>query len=55
MQKNKWKVIKKGIVVKICNSIEEAEKHYKKYDCDCIKRVKEDDDLNDIFEYRKGG
>ena len=43
MDNDRWMVVKNGVPVQICNSIEEAEDVYCKYDCDEIRRV---DDSN---------
>lgn len=39
----RWQVIKGCVPVKLCNTIEEAEKVYVKYDCDEIRRIVDDD------------
>ena len=35
----RWQLLKDGVPIMICNSIEEAEKEYCKYDCDEMHRV----------------
>lgn len=44
MDNCRWMVVKGNVPVQICNSIEEAETVYQKYDCDEIRRVDDDDD-----------
>lgn len=38
----RWQVIKNSVPVALCNTIEEAEAHYAKYDCDEIRRIDDD-------------
>ncbi len=42
MDNCRWMVVKGNVPVQICNSIEEAETVYQKYDCDEIRRVDDD-------------
>lgn len=42
MDNCRWMVVKGNVPVQICNSIEEAEAVYQKYDCDEIRRVDDD-------------
>lgn len=44
---DRWQVIKNSVPVQICDSIEEAEEVYAKYDCDEIRRVKDEPEEND--------
>ena len=39
MDNDRWMVVKGNVPMQICNSIEEAEDIYHKYDCDEIRRV----------------
>jgi len=41
---DRWQVIKGCVPVEVCNSIEEAEKVYVKYDCDEIRRITDDEE-----------
>lgn len=46
---DRWQVIKGCVPVEVCNSIEEAEKVYVKYDCDEIRRITDDDEEQPIL------
>ena len=37
----RWQLLKDGVPVMVCNSIEEAEDEYCKYDCDEMRGVPE--------------
>ena len=37
----RWQLLKDGVPVMVCNSIEEAEDEYCKHDCDEMRRVQE--------------
>ena len=36
---DRWQLLKDGVPIMVCNSIEEAEKEYRKYDCDEMRRI----------------
>lgn len=46
---DRWQVIKGCVPVEVCNTIEEAEKVYVKYDCDEIRRITDDDEEQPIL------
>lgn len=37
----RWQLLKDGVPVMVCNSIEEAEDEYCKHDCDEMRRIPE--------------
>ena len=43
---DRWQVIKDGMTIAVCGSIEEAEQAYCKHDADEIRRLKEDKDAD---------
>lgn len=45
----RWQVIKGCVPVEVCNTIEEAEAVYVKYDCDEIRRITDDDEEQPIL------
>ena len=46
---DRWQVIKGCVPVEVCNTIEEAEAVYVKYDCDEIRRIADDDEEQPIL------
>lgn len=40
----RWQLLKDGVPVMVCNSIEEAENEYCKHDCDEMRRIPESED-----------
>lgn len=45
----RWQVIKGCVPVQLCDTIEEAERVYVKYDCDEIRRITDDDEEQPIM------
>lgn len=41
---DRWQVIKNGVSVQICNTIDEAEKVYVEVEADEIRRIADDND-----------
>ena len=39
----RWQLLKNGIPVMVCSSIEEAEDAYCKYDCDEMRKIESED------------
>ena len=42
----RWQLLKNGVPVMVCSSIEEAEDEYCKHDCDEIRKIPEDVQAN---------
>lgn len=45
---DRWQVLKDGVPVILCSSIEEAEDKYAEYEADEIHRIEDDSDSLDI-------
>jgi hypothetical protein len=46
---DRWQVIKGCVPVQLCDTIEEAEAVYQKYDCDEIRRIADEDYEQPLF------
>lgn len=44
MNSDRWQVIKDGVPVAVCSSIEEAERFYVEFDADEIRRIKSEEE-----------
>lgn len=40
----RWQLLKNGVPVMVCSSIEEAENEYCKHDCDEMRKISESED-----------
>ena len=43
---DRWQIMKDGVPIAVCNSIEEAEAKYQEYDGDEIRRISDEEDAS---------